>query len=151
MMATNLATARWVENIRKRWREYKSFRALKKLEMIAYFHDYPASALRADYEDLLGLYLITMQRKPAVLLELGGGCSTFVFAHAVRELSRQGCYVTFYSVDESDYWQGLVKDRIPVELRPFIRFARCDPRLVEMNVETVSIYDPLPVKTSVAL
>jgi hypothetical protein len=86
-----------------------------------------------------------MQRRPTVLLELGGGYSTFVFARAVRELSNQGCEVAFYSVDESDHWQKVVKDHMPKQLLPFIRFWRSDPKLVEMNGEEVSIFSTLPV------
>jgi hypothetical protein len=112
---------------------------------VNYFRGYPPDAYQPQYDDLFGLYLITMRRKPVVIVELGGGYSTFVFAHAVRELFLQNCQIEFYSVDESDYWQSVVKSHMPQELIPFVHFWRSNPALVEMNGETVSIFGTLPV------
>ena len=131
--------------LRKIPRRLQSFRALKKLGIIDYFRDYPPDAIRPRYDDLFGLYLITMRRRPAVILELGGGYSTFVFAHAVRELFLQNNQIAFYSVDESDYWQRVVKNHLPHELLPFVHFWRSDPELIEMNGELVSTFGSLPL------
>jgi hypothetical protein len=124
--------------VRKGWRRWQSFRALKRLGIIDYFRGYPPDAFPPQYDDLFGLFLITMRRRPAVILELGGGYSTFVFAHAVRELFRQNHQIAFYSVDESDHWQRVVKNHFPRELLPFVHFWRSDPELIEMNGELVS-------------
>jgi hypothetical protein len=139
------ALRRAASRTRKRWKLWQSFGALKKLGITAYFDDYPPEAIPPQYDDLFGLYLITLRRKPAMILELGGGYSTFVFAHAVRELFSQNYQVTFFSVDESDHWQQVVKDHMPQELLPFVRFWRSDPKLIELNGETVSLFSSLPV------
>jgi hypothetical protein len=143
------AAIRWpgktVNRVRKRWRRWQSFRALKRLGIIDYFRGYPPDAFPPQYDDLFGLYLITMRRRPAVILELGGGYSTFVFAHAVRELFRQNHQIAFYSVEESDHWQRVVKNHFPRELLPFVHFWRSDPELIEMNGELVSTFGSLPV------
>jgi hypothetical protein len=132
--------------MRKSWRRLQSFRALKRLGIIDYFPGYPPDALRPQYDDLFGLYLITMRRRPAVILELGGGYSTFVFAHAVRELFLQNHQIAFYSVDESDHWQQrVVKNHLPRELLPFVHFWRSDPELKEMSGELVSTFGSLPL------
>ena len=131
--------------VRKSWRRRQSFRALKRLGIIDYFRDYPPDAFRPQYDDLFGLYLITMRRRPAVILELGGGYSTFVFAHAVRELFLQNHQIAFYSVDELDHWQRVVKNHLPRELLPFVHFWRSDPELIEMNGELVSTFGSLPL------
>jgi hypothetical protein len=133
---------------RKRWRRVHSLRMLRKLGITSYFEGYPPEAFPPQYDDLFGLYLLTLQRRPAVLLELGGGYSTFVLAHAARELSRQQYPIEFHSVDESDHWQQVVKDRMPKELLPFIRFWRSDPKLTELNGEVVSVFASLPVNTA---
>jgi len=137
-----------VNGVRKQWRLWRSFRGLKRLGIIAYFDGYPPDAIAPQYDDLFGLYLITLQRKPSVILELGGGYSTFVFAHAVRQLHSQGHQVTLFSVDESDYWQQVVKNHMPRELLPFVSFWRSDPKLTELNGETVSVFSSLPATTA---
>ena len=68
-------------------------------------------------------------------------------AHAVHELAQQGHKITFWSVDESDYWQQVVKDHMPKHLRPFINFCRANPRLSEIEGETVSVLDSLPISS----
>jgi hypothetical protein len=124
-----------------------SYSALKELGIIDYFNGYPAEAIPPQYADLWGLYLIVMKRKPAVILELGGGYSTFVFAHAVRTLAQQGTSIKFFSVDESAYWQRIVKDHMPKELMSFVRFHRCDPVVRQIAEESVSTFKDLPVES----
>jgi hypothetical protein len=119
-----------------------------ELGIIAYFDGYPANAFRPKYDELLGLYLAVVRRKPRVILELGGGYSTFVIAHAVRELHAQNYEAMFYSVDQSDHWQQVVKNQLPKDLLPFVRFWRADPKLIELTGEAVSIYSSLPVEAA---
>jgi hypothetical protein len=122
-----------------------SYRKLKNAGIIDYFDGYPSQALRPQYADLWGLYLIAMERKPDVLLELGGGYSTFVFAHAAWHLAQQGHPIDFFSVDESDFWQQVVKDHLPQHLLPFVHFHRSNPVIEGLEGEPVSIFESLPV------
>src|SRR5262245_35858840 len=92
-----LHLARRVVGYRLFLRLGSSYRNLKRVDIIDSFVGYPRDAIPPDYDDLWGLYLIVMERRPGVILELGGGYSTFVFAHAVRQLARQGIVVRFIS------------------------------------------------------
>ncbi len=122
-----------------------SYRELKNAGIIDYFNGYPSQALRPQYADLWGLYLIAMERKPNVLLELGGGYSTFVFAHVAWQLAQQGHSIDFFSVDELDFWQQVVKDHLPQHLLPFVHFRRSDPVIERLGGEAVSVFKRLPV------
>lgn len=122
-----------------------SYRNLKRLRIIDHFNGYPAEAFEPEYADLWGLYLIVMERKPAVVLELGGGYSTFVFAHAAWSLAEQGHTTKVYSVDESDYWQQVVMSHMPKDLLPFVQFHRSDPCVTEVEGELASVFQSLPV------
>jgi hypothetical protein len=124
-----------------------SYTNLAGLGVVAYFRDYPPEAFEPEYADLWGLYLVVMKRKPAVVLELGGGYSTFVFAHAARTLAEQGNNIQFYSVDESDHWQRVVKNHMPGSLLPFVHFHRSEIVVAEIGGETVSKFESLPVDT----
>jgi hypothetical protein len=142
------APARAIERGVTRWRQRRAFRTLQELGIIAYFDGYPPNAMRPKHDELLALYLVIQKRKPRVILELGGGYSTFVIAHAVRELHERNDKAIFYSVDESDYWQQVVKDHLPKHLLSFVRFWRADPKLIDLNGEAVSIYNSLPVEAA---
>ena len=122
-----------------------SYRNLKRLGIIDDFNGYPTEAFAPIYADLWGLYLVVMERKPAVVLELGGGYSTFVLAHAARTLRGKGHEVKFFSVDESDHWQRVVMNQMPKDLRPFVHFHWSEPRVAEVEGERVSIFQSLPV------
>jgi hypothetical protein len=133
---------------RKSYLDWRSRPVLRELGILDHFEGYPPQAIPPQYANLLGLYRLTLQRKPAVVLELGGGCSTFAFAHAVRELRSGGWGVEFHSVDESDYWQQVVKDRLPSELSALVHFWRATPKLVNFSGEEVSAFDSLPVQSA---
>jgi hypothetical protein len=122
--------------------------ALAGLGILAHFDGYPAEAIPPQYANLLAIYRLVLQRKPAVILELGGGCSTFAFAHAVKDLRSRGWHAEFHSVDESDYWQSVVRERMPKELLPLVHFWRATPRLVNVHGEEASAFDSLPVTTA---
>jgi hypothetical protein len=123
-----------------------SYRHLKRAGIINYFEGYPPHAIGPQYADLWGIYLLVMERKPDVLLELGGGYSTFVFAHAARELATKcGVKIKFFSVDESDFWQQVVKDHFPKQLLSYVHFHRSDPEVREIEGERVSVFRNLPV------
>lgn len=122
-----------------------SYYEMKKRGFLDYFKGYPKDAIRPEWDDLYGIYTLVMARKPAVIVELGGGYSTFVFAHAAKELGEQGIHVAFHSVDESDHWQNVVKERMPEVLAPYIQYFRATPILTDVGGEEASIFDQLPV------
>ena len=137
-----------IERFVTRWRQRRAFRTLQELGITASFDGYPPNAHRPKYDELLALYLVIQKRKPRVILELGGGYSTLVIAHAVRKLHEGDHQAIFYSVDESDHWQQVVKDHMPKDLLSYVRFWRGDPKLIDLNGEVVSIYNSLPVEAA---
>ena len=136
---------RW-RRISKRHRVRRSYRRLERLGLVEYFRDYPAEAISPKYHELYGLYRLVKKRRPKVMIELGGGYSTFAFAQACHDLAKQGHRIQFYSVDQSDHWQQVVKERMPLILSPFVNFYRATPQLVEINGTPVSVFDSLPVE-----
>jgi hypothetical protein len=130
----------------KRLRRWWAYRQFQRLGLIEYFRDYPADAIKPKFPELYGLYKLVTRRKPAVLLELGGGYSTFALALACRDLAKAGHIVRFYSVDASEHWQGVVKKHMPLELKQFVNFHRAPMHKFELGGETVSAYSSLPVE-----
>jgi hypothetical protein len=145
-----------LERISRKWSNWQRRRRsvqetphleLSRLGVIDYFRSYPRKAIAPQWDDLHGIYLLTMARKPRVILELGGGYSTFVFAHATRELTLAGHDVALWSVDESQYWQNVVRSRLPPILLPYVRFSFSEPHMIEVDGENVARFDDLPVES----
>lgn len=130
-------------NLMRRWWGY---RQLQRLGLIDCFRDYPPDAITPKYNQLYALYKLVRKRKPAVLLELGGGYSTFAFAQACCDLAKAGQVVRFYSVDASEYWQGVVQKHMPPELKQFVNFHRADMHSFELDGQSVSAFRSLPVE-----
>jgi hypothetical protein len=130
----------------KLMRRWWAYRQLQRLGLIDCFRDYPPEAIKPKYHQLYALYKLVRKRKPAVLLELGGGYSTFAFAQACCDLAKAGHVVRFHSVDGSEYWQGVVKKHMPPELKQFVNFHRVDMHWFELDGESVSAFRSLPVE-----
>jgi hypothetical protein len=107
----------------KRWLAY---RQIERLGLIDCLQDYPQNAIRPKYDHMYGLYRLVCQRKPEIVLELGGGFSTFALAKACHDLRAVGCSARLYSVDQSPYWQGVVQQHMPSDLRSYVTFHRAD-------------------------
>ena len=136
---------RWRRKIKhRRWR--RSYRRLERLGLIEYFRDHSAEPVQPKYHELYGLYRLVKKRRPKVVIELGGGYSTFALAQACHDLAKQGHKTQFYSVDQSDHRQQVVKERMPPKLTPFVNFHRATPRLVEIAGTMVSAFDSLPIE-----
>ena len=133
---------------RKSYLHRRARPVLGELGILAHFDGYPAAAIPPQYANLLAIYRLVLQRMPAVILELGGGCSTFAFAHAVKDLRSSGCHAEFHSVDESEYWQSVVRERMPKELLPLVHFWRATPHLVNVHDQEASAFRSLPVKAT---
>jgi hypothetical protein len=86
------------------------------------------------------------QRRPKVILELGGGYSTLVIARAVSELGQD---TTFWSVDLSDYWQEVVKKQLPPSLASFVRFHYGGTKIKRIvNGKEMGVSESLPVSSA---
>lgn len=131
---------------KEQWTRYWSYRKLSRLGLIDVFKKRPADAIPPKYHHLYGLYRIALQRKPEIMLELGGGCSTFLMAQAAHDLSQEGHPAALYSVDQSEYWQQTVRDAMPEHLRPFVHYHLSD--VEEANGVAAWRYQSLPVEAA---
>ncbi len=155
LLAGFIGIASWIKSPRKAWRIEKEewalywfYRYLSKSGLIDALNNRPPEAILPDYNDLYGLHLIVMRRKPEVMLELGGGCSTFVLAQAAHDLSQKGHPSALYSVDQSEYWQQIVKDAMPAHLQPFVRYDLSDVERAKAIGPNVWQYESLPVEAA---
>ena len=73
----------------------------------------PPEAFRPDWADLWFLYRTVRRRRPAVVLELGAGCSTAILAVALRD-NGQG---HLYSVESDPRWAEVAAAYIPAAAR----------------------------------
>jgi len=149
LLAGLLGIGYWLKNPvaaydreREQFRNVNAYRKLKQIGYVEDFNGYPITALPPQYDDLLNLYLTIKQRRPKVVLELGGGYSTIVIARAVSELEQD---TVFWSVDASEYWQGVVKTHMPSSLRTFVNYHHAKPILIQFRGERICAFGTLPV------
>jgi len=107
---------------RRRWAHIR----LERMGMRALFDSYPKDAIAPKYHQLFALYRMIVRRRPAVVVELGGGYSTFIIARAALDLAAKGTAIRFFSVDESEYWQSVVRGHMPQALQAHTTFHRAD-------------------------
>jgi hypothetical protein len=124
-----------------------AYQEMQRRGFPAYFAGYPREAIKAEWDDLWGIYSYTVERRPRVVVEIGGGLSTFVFAHAAAELAADGHGMIVHSIDQSDYWQEVVRSRMPERLKPFVSFHRATAVALELEGRHASRLDALPVSS----
>lgn len=122
---------------REQWRDYASYRDIRKLGLVECLERRPEEAIPPKYNDLSGLYRLVMKRRPKIILELGGGCSTFVLAAAAKAVGAR-----LYSVDQSDHWQSLVRDAMPKHLA--VSYHLSDIESCKANGVSACRYKSLP-------
>lgn len=76
----------------------------------------PSGAIGPEWDDLWFLYSIVRERKPQTMLEFGSGCSTVVFAAALRD-NESG---HLWSVDQEAAWAESTAAGLPAELQKFV-------------------------------
>lgn len=120
---------------RVEWRRFWAYRKAIAAGLARYYEGYPRTSIAPDFLDLWRLYDLVLKIKPKIIMELGGGCSTIAFSHA---LTRTGG--TLHAVDESAYWQSVLLDFMPDELKSTCRFHVSD--IGEQN--GISFFTDLP-------
>jgi hypothetical protein len=113
---------RVIKTFRRRWAESR----LERMGLVRAFEGYPPDAIRPKYHQLYALYRLVSRRRPATILELGGGYSTFVLAKAALDLAGRGVPIRVFSVDESEHWQAIVREHMPAELQRAVSFHRSE-------------------------
>ena len=114
------------KRIAKQLNRWWVHRQIERLGLIECFRGYPAEAIPPKYHQLYGLYRLARRRKPEVIVELGGGYSTFALAKACRDLHMAGHHARLYSVDQSAHWQEIVQMHMPSHLMAYVTFHRAD-------------------------
>jgi hypothetical protein len=152
LLAGLIGLRNWIRNPvaayareREQLRCIRAYRALDAIGCIKDFEGYPITALPPQYDDLLNLYLLVKERKPRVVLELGGGYSTLVIARAVSQLNVDA---DFWSVDASEFWQSQVDAHMPDDLRRYVKYHQSNPIVRQFNGETISAFESLPVASA---
>ncbi|MBM3506248.1 MAG: class I SAM-dependent methyltransferase [Alphaproteobacteria bacterium] len=127
-------------------REWGRYRALKKMERagLAQMYDtahFPVGAYAPDWADLWNIYTLVKQRRPNVIVECGAGCSTLMFAAAIRD---GGFPCEFWSFDESPYWIDKLKGYMPDDLKRLVRLEHRDSIVVPMHGRSAASFANLP-------
>jgi len=110
---------------RRDWGNFFARRRAGRLGLREYFFKgrMVSGALVPDWADLTNMYDIVRERRPQVVVEIGGGCSTIVIAHALAENVKEGgTEGRIYSFDGSKFWQEELVARFPDHLRNHVEF-----------------------------
>src|SRR5262245_44970650 len=99
-----------------------------------------AEAFKPVAYDLWNLYRTIRRMRPKVVLEIGVGCSSLVFAEAVAR-NRIG---HVYSVDANERWLGETESNLSAQRRQWINFVHSPVEMLRHGGEVVSRYTALP-------
>ena len=107
----------------KVWGDYFNYKKCIKNGLAKYYDGYPKHAMPPEFYDLYQLYSLVRDRKPEIVMELGGGCSTIALSYALKKNCEEGQGSgKLYSIDESQYWQNILREYLPDELTSFCEF-----------------------------
>ncbi|MDP6832730.1 MAG: class I SAM-dependent methyltransferase [Alphaproteobacteria bacterium] len=112
-----LGLARRLANAHGAWR-------LRRLGYLDFASSRPSGALAPQGGDLWFLYNLVRQRKPRLIMELGSGCSTVIFAQALHDNAKDagedpdnaGRIISFDGMAE---WAEVTRASVPAHLAPF--------------------------------
>ena len=130
----------------KMWGDYFSYKKCIKNGLANYYDELPKHANPPEFYDLYQLYSLVRNRKPEIVMELGGGNSTIALSYALKRNCEEGQGTgKLYSIDESEHWQGALKDYMPDELTSFCEFlVRPVSLRLDSKGEHVKCFEDLP-------
>ena len=96
-------------------------RRLRRLGYLDFVDARPAGALAPQGGDLWFLYCLIRQLKPRLIMELGSGCSTVIFAQALHDNAKDdpnnaGRIISFDGMAE---WADVTRASVPAHLAPY--------------------------------
>jgi hypothetical protein len=101
--------------------------------------------INIDYIDLLNLWLNITRRKPAVILEVGSGYSTFLIVEAIKKLNKKGNLVKkFYSLEQNKVYLNLVKKNMNKSQLQKVTFILTGLKIKKLFNRKVSICTNFP-------
>ena len=93
-------------------------RDLSRRGLIDFLDARPADAYQADSADLWFLYRTVRRIRPLNILEFGSGCSTAIFAQALRDNeSEYGLAGRILSIDNNEHWAEVTRRSLPESVR----------------------------------
>ncbi len=138
-----LGLARTMANIHGGWR-------LRRLGYLDFVEARPAGALAPQGGDLWFLYRLIRQLKPRLVIELGSGCSTVIFAQALHDNAQDDPEKTgrIISVDGLAEWADVTRESLPAHLAPYcgVRYVPAleEDRGQHPNLDLGYRYEELP-------
>ena len=127
-------------------------RRLRRLGYLDFIDARPAGALAPQGGDLWHLYSLIRQLKPRLIMELGSGCSTVIFAQALHDNAREagddlekaGRIISFDGMAE---WADVTRASVPAHLAPYCEI-RYVPAVEEDRGQDLGYrYEELPEGT----
>ena len=73
----------------KVWGDYFNYKKFIKNGLAKHYDGYPKHAMPPEFYDLYQLYSLVRDRKPKIVMELGGGCSTIALSYALKKTVRR--------------------------------------------------------------
>jgi hypothetical protein len=111
-----------------------------------------------DFRDLFSIYRKVIDNRVVAIIEYGSGYSTLAMALAMKynydvlkpevDSLRHPNPFQILSIDSSDYYQKVALDRIPADLKKFIKPIRSDSRVTTFAGQICHIFDYIPEFTA---
>lgn len=114
------------------------------------------TAIPIDKEDLVRIHRLIRKRKSFTVLEFGVGFSTLIIADALKKNKadwmnlkeqpkiRNRFQFQCFSVDTSQQWMDVAKERLPTELQGFVQFQYSKVKIGTHNGQICHFYENLP-------
>ena len=97
-----------------------------------------------DYADLENLINRVLELKPARVLEMGGGQSTYALAFAVSRLRKAGLPCEFVTLDQSAEYLAVTRANLPESLRDVPVCLHSQLHVATKDGNKMSFFDDLP-------
>lgn len=108
-----------------------------------------------EYDDLARLHFLITSRKVTTILEFGVGQSTRVLADAIRINKEKYCDFVIknlrrsnpfelHSVDNIEKWINLCSKDIPINLKQYLKFHKCELIVSHFQGKLCTYYENLP-------
>ena len=128
-------------------------------EFLSQFHTIGAETYPPEIDDLFSIYNYIRQNRVVSVLEFGCGWSSLVIAEALREnftlhseeLVRDVRHPNPFqllSIDTSQFFIGIAKERLPQDLKSFAHFHFSDCQMALVRDQIAHIYSDIPPWTA---
>ena len=130
--------------------EWGRYMAGRRMERLGFTNHYlrgklPSKSIVPDWADLWNIYKLIRERKPRVIVELGGGCSTIMIGQALHEnATKDGAEGKLYSLDMSEFWLSQTRSYLPEFMEPYCELSVGEVEAVDMEGDRVTVVKNFP-------